>query len=384
MPAVYWAIFKEINKSIFRFGRDKASLVSLIGTLIALGGAVASFSKAFDTVVKYIVGLLISDQRVKDLLVTAISREFHVWPKIVTALSILVVFYLILFSYHAFRFSVKMKKRADEENEEKQRQASSSDYRGSLAAAIGLKFQHSRYFYEILDFDGNAKMMRDEAFSVTGLRLHHLVRMSSSTCAEGRSGEFVKVEGLPAGVHYDPSFQMRGTSKIFNIYFAPALERTATPVTLRTGEDIQRSFLMYREAIQLDGWSLDEPLESVSHMVVDATELVEMTVTFPLGYQVTERSFYRVRYDASQTPHTQEEKRLHETPEVVKPDTLPDGRFRLTLSVPNPVMGLRYFLCWLPPKKVDFEALKTTSISKEKPAPEKPTSEKLNAEKSAS
>lgn len=356
-------VLREIHKHIFRIRPLKLSMVSFVTGLVAIVSVIASFWKGFDLAAVWLLGALISDAQVKASVSSELLKSDHFWPKLGIAFFILFILYLVLLGYHAVGVATRRKNDLEEAN---QRLGSAKNYRDELAAALGIRFLRVSRFHDILNFDGDSKVTREEVFTVSALKLHHLVRKYQSTCATGRSEPFVDVKGLPPGVSHDQSYKDRADTRYINVYFTPALEKTLEPVTLFVSEDVDRNFVMFKEGIPSEGWSLSESLELVSYRVSEPTDSIVLSVTFPLGYAVQEKSFVRVRYGSTDTPHPGEEARLA-TVGAVKQANQPGGRLCLSLTIPEPHVGLRYILCWQPPMKAKLEELARRLATPEKP-----------------
>ena len=190
----------EINRSIFRFKPVRPSIPSIVAAIIAVFGALGTSLKEFDPV----VGRLLSAVLRSPPLPTTISTS--VWAKVGTAIFLFLALYTILFGYHAFDLAYKKSKTFQQLEQEKQ-SLLASNYQTQLAEAVGLVFHHIWHSHKITNFDGNAEIMREEKFSVTGLKLAHLVRKYRSSSATCRSQPSAVAEKLPQGTRLDKKYE---------------------------------------------------------------------------------------------------------------------------------------------------------------------------------
>jgi hypothetical protein len=372
----YWAFLREASMNIIPMKKEDINLPSIIGGGVVVLTIIGFLTSSFDKVAKWLSTYLAADTP-------------HVLPKVILGIGLVVVLYLLLFVYHAPVLALRRGRESQEanaslrcENEllwgkmnglerDKVDLVKKSNYRDQLAAAVGLKLLSVHRDCEILNLKGDCTLHEHEQFLVLGLSLADLIRRQASRCTfRSKTPPTVHVTPLPDQTTYETNFEETNGFHRFHIYFRPPLERTNpdAPLNLFIAEEVEQAFLMSREEIP-DTWKRTERRESISHVIAEPTENLEISITFPLGYMLRkDDASLRVLYGRSESRHIAEEDRLTRQ-EALKIYTLGDGRTKLRMFVDEPLLGLSYLLCWTPIPRKELAALKERLTAKTDGAP---------------
>ncbi len=126
------------------------------------------------------------------------------------------------------------------------------------------------------------------------------------------------------------------------------MSHTTTTTTVKITEEVTRGVWMFLEDVPEDP-VLGGKLESIGHLVNEPTELLILEILFPRNYVVTGERQFKVRLGSTENPHVREEQRLQNDGALKA--QIDKGRQKLQLTVNRPLMGLCYYLCWVPPRK---------------------------------
>ena len=200
--------------------------------------------------------------------------------------------------------------------------------------------------HDVLDLTGNCRTTSTESFSVDELQLAYIERRLQVPPGVNRSVPAIVVEGLPAGTNATHTHHDIGPLRTYEVNFTPPLHQTQQPVTLKITETIDKVIFM-SQAVTPVHPIFKSKVESISLLVVEPIDILELSVTFPFGYAVGGASQIRVCYGRTPTIHDLEEQRL-KNGGALKPATN-GSRQTLQLCVDSPIVGLQYFLYWEPP-----------------------------------
>jgi hypothetical protein len=330
-----WEIFKAVNKRIvtFRGGSKKVTLPNIIGWS---GGAitfVTSFSGGFDWVAPRAISYLTG----RPELVTAWPANQHWGSKALVSLLILGFFYSIVF---AVQTTVLLS--------EQKPAAPPPDFRVLLAETIGVNFTRVRDYYEVTNDNGDCFIIHEAEFAVGDFYLSHLERKLISNSATWRGEPFMEVPLHPPEIDPKTSADTSGNLRVYHFRFHPSMYRTTTPCMIKFKEDMRRGIWMWREDVPFDA-VLGGYLESISRRISEPTDRLELKVTFPRGYRIDGDRNFKVRLGTTENLHSREEQRLAQTSSVKT--RIDDDKQILEMFVDQPIIGLSYFLCWVPPSR---------------------------------
>jgi len=332
-----FAIFVAVNTRIIDFTdwKSKVTLINLVGSAGALIGTLVAFSGGLDWVVPRLLAYLTGNQ----FMLTVWPAGDHWGTKVVVWLAVLLLFYLLVFSFQAAVLMSEQKPVAG---------AAPADYRAEFARAIGINFTRVRDYYDVLNLNGDCHVILEAAFEVDHLPISHIERKFNSSSATGRQMVEHEAQVNPPGPRVDKDFKIVGKESVYHFRFTPALGNTLSCFTKIT-EDVTKSIFMFADEVTEDP-VLGGKLEAVGHLVQEPTNQLELQVKFPYAYLVKGDHNCRVRLGSTETAHQKEELKLRG--ESAVSSKVVDGRQELKLVVNQPLMGLCYFLCWLAPERV--------------------------------
>jgi hypothetical protein len=330
-----WATFRAINKRIITFDdwTSKITLVNVLGWAGAVVTGAAAFSGGFDWAAPRVIAWITN----RPELVAAWPANGHWGLKLFVYVLILALLYLAVFCFQASTLIAEQQARATEQ-----------DCRKIVSAEIGVTFTKVRDYYEVANENGDCFVIHEASFVVGDLDLSHVERKLSCSSATSRGAPVMDVPVHPPSTN--PSVQADTSSgqRVYHFRFQPAIVRTATESMVRFKEDMRRGIWMWREDVPFSA-VLGGQLESISHLVNEPTELLELEVLFPRGYTIAGDRNFRVRLGTTENVHAREEQRLEKLQAV--DNRLQNDRQILKLTVQKPVIGLCYFLCWVPKPK---------------------------------
>jgi hypothetical protein len=334
-----WEIFKAVNKRIVTF-RGVSRKVTLSNIYGWSGGAIASivsFSLGFDWVVPRTIGYLTG----KPELAAAWQANQHWGSKALVSLLILGFFYSIVF---AVQTSVLLS--------EQQAAARPPDYRAMLGEAIGVNFTRVRDYYEVTNDNGDCHFIHEAEFEVGDFALSHVERKLSSNSATSRDAPVMEVPLHPPDIQPKTQADTKSSPRVYHFRFYPSMSRTTTISMVKFTEDMKRGIWMWREDVPFDR-ILGGNLESISHLVNEPTDRLELEVTFPRDYTISGDRNFKVRLGTTENVHSREEQRLAQTLAVTT--RINKDKQTLRMVVDQPIMGLSYFLCWVPPSRPEHK-----------------------------
>ncbi|HEV2287392.1 MAG TPA: hypothetical protein VGR81_00400 [Candidatus Acidoferrales bacterium] len=351
MLRAWWNQFCEINKSIFRLKGDDFAYFTIVGLVVIVADVVAAFSTIYVSFLKFVVGLLVSDDNLRARIL-AEPLSGHAEFRILFMLSLMAAVYLFLYAFRAPEVLMRRQRDAAAARDgmaaqikrlehDKQALVLKSNYRDQLAAAVGMRVTSVKRFCYILNEKGDSRVRQEETFVVLGLEVKHLVRKLRSYTATGRKQPKIEALGLPADRQPETTCQQSGPETRFHIRFKDAIPK-GQAVTLLITEEIDGNFKM--------AYGKDSEEEYVGHWVYEPTELLELYVEFPKNYDISREDVWnRTTYGMSETRHHEEEERMHKEGAVSRTFNA-DGKLALGLTVKNPILTLAYQLCWKPKK----------------------------------
>jgi len=325
-------ILRAINCRIvdFKDWRSKATLANVATWFGGAIGLVVSFSGGFDWVVPRLIAYLAA----KPELVPAWANGHHWGAKIAISALILVFFYLLSFSIQA---AVLLSERQP------------ADYRAEITKAIGVSFARMHDYYDVINDGGDCYVSLEADVCVGDFALSHVERKYGSHSATGRGTPKLEVPVHPPNVRTDVQHSPATTAlREYHFRFVPPLSHTSTTTTVKVTEQVTRGVWMWLEDVPEDR-VLGGRLESIGHFVQEPTELLILEVHFPRFYTVTGERLFKVRLGSTENPHTREEQRLENANALEA--VIDKDRQKLRLTVQQPLLGLCYYLCWVPPKK---------------------------------
>jgi hypothetical protein len=294
--------------------------------------SIASFSLGFDWVVPRTIGYLAG----KPEMVTAWQANQHWGSKALISLLILGFFYSIVF---AVQTSVLLS----------EQQAAAHppvpDYRALLAEAIGVNFTRVRDYYDVTNDSGDCHFIHEAEFQVDDFDLSHVERKLNSNSATSRGAPVMEVPLHPPNIQPLTQVDTSSNQRVYHFRFRPPMSRTTTISMVKFTEDMKRGIWMWREDVQFDR-VLGGNLESISHLVNEPTDRLELEVAFPRGYTIAGDRNFKVRLGTTENVHAREEQRLAQALAVTA--EIQNDRQSLKMIVERPIMGLSYFLCWVP------------------------------------
>jgi len=322
-----WETFLDINREIFApaQGWSKTTFWKLAVSAAAAAGVIGAYWKVLDDVAHGLIGSLVVPAGVEASL-KAWDGSPHFFLRTMTALLSLAVVY-------AGAFFLTAQERLD--------------YRSRVAESLGVRFTAVRREHDVLDATGRCRMTSTEELHVYDLHLSHIERRLQVTSATARTKPDISISGEPDGTTYNTLFRDEGSSRYYVINFLPALHRTADPVRLRMSEEVEKAIWMFEQDAPEQPAFNNSRVEFVSFFVIEPIERLELSVTFPYNYRAGGQSQIGVRYGRTSTVHDVEEQRLRNS--VF--GKIANGRQTLSLEVEKPVIGLQYYLYWVPPRK---------------------------------
>ena len=325
-----WQLFCEINRSLFPWPEKpwRITFWKAAAWLVATCGLVGAYYHAPDAAVHRLITALVNFPALKSE--DAILSWDHGNHTLLRAGTALLLFGLV----YAGAFSIAAQEHLD--------------YREKLARKLGLKFLSVRRDHEILNLAGDCRTASTEDFAVGGLHLSHVDRhlqLTTKTVWVRRPGVFV--EGL-SETTWILDVEDDGPRRAYILNFIPPLHDTKQTVRLRITDDIPRLFFMFEEDTPQHD-IFESRVETISWLVIEPIDCLELSVTFPHDYQVGGQSQFSVRYRTSRTIHEDEESRLRNSASLTS--QVFNGRQTLKLRVGQPVIGLQYYLYWETPKR---------------------------------
>jgi hypothetical protein len=140
-----------------------------------------------------------------------------------------------------------------------------------------------------------------------------------------------------------------------DIRFSPPLDRDDS-VAYEILSTSKQTFLMTKEEvmdkIRKGKWIIDEPYEYSKFLIIAPTDKLSHAVTFPPEYEITGEELFDVTVGESSYRCDPEYDRLiREKSFSAKTISDENNRKRavLSLDVKNPIMGLCYWIRWIPP-----------------------------------
>ncbi len=330
-----WPKFKAINRRIVNFtdAKSKVTLANIVAWAGGGIGLITSFSGGFDWIAPRVIGYLTGKPEVT----AAWQPGVHWGSKTLVSLLIVAFFYLLVFSVQAMVLLSESAK---------------PDYRVGLADAIGVTFTRILDYYDVISKEGDCYVILEADFLVGDLAVSHVERKYGSNSAISRGEPRMEVPALPSNIQHttqatpppiDPLVPRK-----YHFRFVPPLSHTAMTTTVKITEEVTRGVWMYLEDVP-DNPVLGGKLESIGHLVNEPTDLLVLEIVFPRSYTVTGERQFKVRLGSTENPHVREEQRL-QNEGALKPE-IEKGRQKLRLTVKRPMMGLCYYLCWVPPRK---------------------------------
>jgi hypothetical protein len=146
---------------------------------------------------------------------------------------------------------------------------------------------------------------------------------------------------------------------LVDVRFAPPLDE-GDEVAYEMRETYKGAYLMTKEEILTriaEGrWLIREPYESTMFLVIYPTEKLILKATFPYGYKIEGNEWFDVTVGESSYRCEPEYERLKkakklDVDEIVEND---QKRLVLTLTVEKPIMGMCYWIKWIPPQASNY------------------------------
>ena len=334
-----WKTFWAINQRIvaFRNVPRHITLPNVVGWFGAVIGAVVSFSGGFDWFAPRALA------RVTDRtdLVQAWQLGHHWSLKALVTFLLFSVAYLLVFSVQACVL-------LSEKEDRPEPTPDPDEYRRQLAEKLGITFTRVRDYYDVTNENGDCFVIHEAAFVVGDLGLAHVERKLGSESATSRGAPLMEVPLHPPDTRPSTQADTSSSQRVYHFRFQPAISHTGTESMVRLTEEMGRGVWMWREDVPFSQ-VLGGSLESISHLVNEPTDKLELEVAFPRGYTIAGDRNFKVRLGTTENAHAREEQRL-ERAEAIS-NRLENERQILKLTVEKPVMGLCYFLCWIPRTK---------------------------------
>jgi hypothetical protein len=326
------AALNAINQRIVDFA-DWKSKVTLANIIAWSGGAIGlavSFSGGFDWIVPRVLVHLTG----KPELAAAWPTGDHWGLKALVSLLILGFFYFFVFSVQA---TVLLSERQ-----------TAPDYRVELMRAIGVNFTKVRDYYDVKNTNGDCHVILEADFQISDLPIAHIERKFSSSTATARTALSQEAHVSTSKASIVTELKQIAKEWIYHFRFKPPLADSAATCQTKITEEMIQGVSMYIEDVQ-DDPVLGGKLEAIGHLVQEPTDQLELEVEFPYRYLVSSERFFKVRLGSTETPHQREEERL--TRDKSLDARIQNGRQTLSLVVSKPILGLCYYLCWVPPNK---------------------------------
>jgi hypothetical protein len=321
-----WKAIKEINREMFQFSAgDAPTGVWKLATAIAgVAGAIGFYWKIPDSVAEWLF-YRFYDSKAAKLAFESWQLNGHIGMRLLVVAAFFLLFYLVMFAAYAIK---------------------RLDYRGQVARSFGMRFRTVRREHDVLNIQGDCRTTSTESFLVDELQLSYIERRLQVPPNVTRSAAVITIEGLPPGTNAPTKVQDIGATRTYGVNFTPALHQTLEAATLKIEETIEKVIFMSQQVTPVHP-TFKSKVESISLLVVEPIEILELSVTFPYGYAVGGASQICVCYGRTPTVHDQEMQRLRSDC-ALKPENK-DGRQSLRLVVETPIMGLQYYLYWEPP-----------------------------------
>lgn len=323
-----WRVFLEVNKELFAFARGswRTTFWKLASGIVAVAGVAGAYWMALDGIVHWVIVKLVPGNA--ELLNKAWDAAPHYGLRTLVALILLALVYTAAFALTA---------------------QERLDYRARMARALGIKFLNVRREHEVIDLTGRCRAITIEQLEVYDLRLSHIQRRLQVPSVKNRTVPDILVEGLPEGVRCTPSHKDDDGLRVFVLNFFPPLSATINPVRIKIEETFDNGISMFEQETRPADVFGNARVEFISYFVVEPVARLELTVTFPYGYQVGGQTQVGVRYGRTPTVHDAEEQRLKKSNAVYGENR--GGHQTLKLVVDEPIFGLHYYLHWVPPQK---------------------------------
>ena len=319
--------FREINEEMFSFSKEetKLNMWKLATGVAAVAGALGFYLKIPDSVMEWMFYRLTEAKTAKTSFENW-QQAGHTGLRLLSLVSFFVLFYLIVFAFYAIK---------------------RLDYRAQVARALGIRFSLVKREHLVLNLQGDCKTTSTETFTVGDLQLAYIDRRLQVPPGVTRSAPVITVEGLPAGTNAPLGYKDAGGLRTYQVNFAPPLHKTLQLVSMKIGETIEKGIFMDQASTPVHP-IFRSKVESISLLVVEPIDRLELSATFPPGYGVGGALQISVRYGRTATVHDIEEQRLKSNG-ALKPDNN-GGQQTLRLVVDLPMMGLQYYLFWEPPQ----------------------------------
>src|SRR5215469_4155480 len=333
----WWKQFCVVNKEIFRLKKDDFAFFTILGGAVFVADVVAAYSPLYNRLVRLLVSQFVPGVKLPD------EIPGHIGFRVAFMLCIAAAVYLLLYALRAPDIMAQQAAQIATLESDKQKLVSQADYRDQLAAVVGIKVNSVKRFCYILNEKGDSRVRQEESFVVLGLELRHLVRKLRSYSATDRKQPKIEAIGLPPDQQPENTCQQSGPESRFHIRFNKAIPK-GQAITLLITEEIENNFAMARKNAG--------DVEYLGHWVYEPTELLELYVEFPKGYDVPfEDVSCQATYGISETRHRNEEERLRKE-EALSRAFNSEGKLYLRLRVEKPVLTLAYELRWkLPDEK---------------------------------
>ncbi len=322
-----WDIFISINRDIF--ARDKAAKATfgkVVAGIAGLAAVMGAYWKAGDLLVGWLFVQLhnpVEGQKFFDIWRVAPHAGLHA----LVALVLLLLIYLAIFVWVA------------------QQRLNTHDV---LARSVGFELLLVKREHDVLSLSGRCVVISTDEIKVHGLQLSHIERRLQVTDPTTRSVPVFSVENLPDGVNSSHTYADNGALRVYDLNFTPPLHQMAKPAKMTISEEIGQAICMHREDT-LEHPIFGQRVESISFFVLEPTVQIDLSVTFPANYVVGGASQISVRYGRTPTIHDVEEQRLKNSNSMTAESRA--GRQTLRLKVEKPILGLHYYLYWVPPLK---------------------------------
>jgi len=150
---------------------------------------------------------------------------------------------------------------------------------------------------------------------------------------------------------------------LLDVTFSPPLH-DEDEVAYEIHETYKGAYLMTKEEvldmIAKEHWLIGEPYESTMFLVIYPTDKLVIKVTFPYGYKIGGTEWFDVTVGESSYRSEPEYARLIkvnalDVDEIIGKDG--QKRFVLTLTIDKPIMGLCYWIKWIPPSSSLYKKL---------------------------
>jgi len=321
-----WKTALEINRAMFALpkGRPLLTFWKAAAWVLSVAGILGSYFKMSDILAHWAIRQTSANV---DSSLKLWDASPHTLSNLAAAAGVLMLVYLGAFAYLA---------------------QDRLDYRSRLAESLGIRFLSVRREHDVLDLSGRCHMTTTDEFEVLDLQLSYIERKVEAPTANNRTIPEIHLEGLPEGTTYQQDQRDEGSLRSYIVNFTPPLRRTKKAVRLRLSEESDNVILMYEQDTPIHR-VFNAKVEAVSQFVVEPIDRLELAVTFPRDYRVGGESQLSVRYRDTRSRHDGEEHRLVQAGAIAADEN--NGRQTLRLVVEEPIIGLHYYLHWIPPKK---------------------------------